>query len=106
MTANPIIWQPSADRVHATAMHRFMRAAGFEDYQSLYAWSVEDSPAFWSALCNFCDVAFDGEAEGRTAYPGEDRGQLSHREIGVVLDGDRDAGFRGDPPQTSRFRVP
>ena len=50
-------------------MHRFMRGAGFEDYESLYAWSVEDSPAFWRALCEFCDVDFDHEADTMLARP-------------------------------------
>jgi acetoacetyl-CoA synthetase len=53
------MWQPSPERLQATAMHRFMQAAGHEDYASLYRWSIEDSPAFWDALCAFCDVRFD-----------------------------------------------
>mgnify|MGYP001822052676 FL=1 len=59
MPQNPVMWQPSPERLQATAMHRFMQATGHEDYASLYRWSIEDSPAFWDALCAFCDVHFD-----------------------------------------------
>ena len=40
--------------------------------------------------------AVDREAEGRAVDPGQDRGQLAHGEIGVVLHGDLHAQvFRG-----------
>jgi len=62
MSRNPIIWTPSVERVQATAMSRFMAATGHADYASLYRWSVDNSPAFWEALCEFCDVSFDRNA--------------------------------------------
>jgi acetoacetyl-CoA synthetase len=58
MGDNPILWEPSAVRRESSAMYRFMRQQGFEDYDALYQWSVEDSPAFWEALCGFCDIRF------------------------------------------------
>ena len=70
MPENPVLWQPSKDRVQATSMHRFMQATGQDDYASLYAWSIDDSPAFWEALCEFCDVRFDKAAETTLARPG------------------------------------
>jgi acetoacetyl-CoA synthetase len=63
MASNPIIWSPGTDRVEASAMYRFMRQSGFDDYASLYQWSVDHSPAFWEAVCEFCDVVFDKEAD-------------------------------------------
>jgi len=39
-------------------MYRFMRNAGCKDYDALHAWSVNDPAAFWTALCEFCDVDF------------------------------------------------
>jgi len=63
MASNPIIWSPGTDRVEASAMYRFMRQSGFDDYASLYQWSVDHSPAFWEAICEFCDVVFDKEAD-------------------------------------------
>ena len=39
-------------------MYRFMCQAGYEDYATLFDWSVRDAPAFWEALCDFCGVRF------------------------------------------------
>jgi acetoacetyl-CoA synthetase len=39
-------------------MYRFMRQQQFDDYESLYQWSIDDSAAFWQALCAFCDIRF------------------------------------------------
>jgi acetoacetyl-CoA synthetase len=39
-------------------MYRFMRQQGFDDYEALYQWSIDDSAAFWDALCKFCDIHF------------------------------------------------
>jgi len=69
MPENPVLWQPGKDRVQATSMHRFMQGTGHEDYASLYAWSISDSPAFWEALCEFCDVRFDKAATTTLARP-------------------------------------
>ena len=69
MSVNPIIWKPAADRAQKTAMYRFMREAGCDDHASLYSWSVDDSPAFWRALCDFCDVDFDREADTTLRRP-------------------------------------
>ena len=69
MSENPIIWQPDEDRVRATAMFRFMREQGFENYDELFAWSIADLPAFWTAVCGFCDVRFDAPAKQVLARP-------------------------------------
>ena len=50
-------------------MGRFMQESGYDDYDSLYDWSVSDSPAFWRALCAFCHVDFSREAEDVLARP-------------------------------------
>ena len=69
MSHNPISWQPSDDRVRATAMYGFMQLAGCADYDSLYEWSISDSPGFWEALCEFCDVHFEREADSILSRP-------------------------------------
>ena len=69
MAPNPIIWQPSLERVRASAMQQFMEAAGHDSYDKLYAWSIGDSPAFWEALCAFCDVEFDAQPATVLARP-------------------------------------
>ena len=69
MSGNPIIWSPDEDRISASAMHRFMVQTGFEDYDSLYNWSVDDLPAFWETLTRFCDVRFSRKAEQTLLRP-------------------------------------
>ena len=43
-------------------MHRFMRQQGFDNYDSLYQWSIEHAPEFWEAVCKFCDIRFSKAA--------------------------------------------
>ena len=69
MSENPILWRPDADRVPATAMHRFMQQQGFDDYAALYRWSIEHSASFWEALCRFCAVRFDRPPEKTLTRP-------------------------------------
>ncbi|MDJ0812634.1 MAG: acetoacetate--CoA ligase [Woeseiaceae bacterium] len=59
MSENPILWHPDEASIKATAMSRFMREQGFDNYGDLHRWSIDDSPAFWQALVEFCDVRFD-----------------------------------------------
>jgi len=58
MGDNPILWEPSDEKRRSSAMYRFMQQQGFDDYDSLYRWSTDDSAAFWKALCEFCDIRF------------------------------------------------
>jgi len=69
MSDNPILWKPSNEQAQATAMYRFMRAQGFDRYADLYRWSIDESPAFWEALCEFCDVRFDKPADATLSRP-------------------------------------
>jgi len=69
MSENPILWKPSEERSKASAMYRFMREQGFDDYQSLYQWSVEQPAAFWEALCVFCDIRFARPAQVTLQHP-------------------------------------
>ena len=59
MSKNPVIWEPDSARIRASAMYRFMQQQGFDDYAGLHQWSIDESPAFWVALCDFCDIHFD-----------------------------------------------
>jgi acetoacetyl-CoA synthetase len=55
-----VMWRPSPERVAASRLARFMEEATparrFENFQSLYDWSVADPAAFWTALWEFCGV--------------------------------------------------
>ncbi|MDH3364343.1 MAG: acetoacetate--CoA ligase [Gammaproteobacteria bacterium] len=64
-----MIWSPDTKRVRDSAMYRFMQRAGFEDYESLYRWSVDDSPRFWEAACDFFDIRFDRKARQTLLRP-------------------------------------
>ena len=69
MAENPILWRPDEARIRASAMYRFMRAQGFNNYADLHRWSIDDSPGFWQALAEFCDVRLAGAAERVLARP-------------------------------------
>jgi acetoacetyl-CoA synthetase len=62
MTENPILWEPGEERRKGSAMYRFMREQGFDNYEDLYRWSIDSSPEFWQAVCDFCNVRFEKPA--------------------------------------------
>ena len=95
MGDNPILWTPGEDRRKASAMYRFMQQQGFENYDDLYRWSIDDSAAFWEALCKFCDIRFSRDATS-TIERRDDimhagwfaGGQLNYAEHLLRFDGD------------------
>ncbi len=98
MSENPILWSPGEKRSHASAMYRFMRDNGFDNYDDLYRWSIDESPAFWESLARFCDVRFDRMAECTLARPDDimdagwfDGGLLNFAEHLLRHSGDRPA---------------
>ncbi len=44
-------------------MHRFMSDRGFDDYDALHRWSIDEIADFWSALAGFCDVRFSRDPD-------------------------------------------
>ena len=69
MSVNPVIWEPDTRRIRASAMYRFMQQQGFDNYADMHQWSIDNSPAFWSALCEFCGIQFDQPARTILARP-------------------------------------
>ncbi len=63
------LWTPSAERVAATELARFMKLAGKADYAALHRWSVEQSAEFWNRVWDFCEVR--GEKGARTVVDAE-----------------------------------
>ena len=49
--------------MQSSAMFDFMRQSGFDDYDSLYRWSVEELEDFWRSVAAYCDVRFDRQAD-------------------------------------------
>jgi acetoacetyl-CoA synthetase len=56
------LWSPSAERIKATNMYRFMQQVNrshtknFTEYDSLYQWSIENLEAFWEELWQFAGI--------------------------------------------------
>jgi acetoacetyl-CoA synthetase len=64
-TAKPgrgeLLWEPSAENIDRATMTRYMRWLGergrsFEDYASLWQWSVDELEEFWASIWDFFDV--------------------------------------------------
>jgi acetoacetyl-CoA synthetase len=69
----PVLWTPSRERVERATLTRFARERGFDDYESVWRWSVDDLDGFWSAIVAFFDIRFDTPAErvlGSREMPG------------------------------------
>ena len=96
MSENPILWQPSDERVESTAMHRFMQKHGFDSYDDLYQWSIDASPSFWQSLCEFCDVHFSRPADVILARPDNimDAGWFAGSELNFAAHLLRESGQR------------
>jgi acetoacetyl-CoA synthetase len=69
MGDNPILWQPGSARRDASAMQRFIRQQGFDNYDDLYRWSIDRSAAFWEAVCDFCEIRFSRPADSTIERP-------------------------------------
>ena len=53
---------PTAEMAERTNLAEFMHRYGFDDYDTLHAWSVDHCDEFWKALWDFCDVVSMTEA--------------------------------------------
>jgi acetoacetyl-CoA synthetase len=51
-----LLWTPPAELVERAVMTRYMRERGFETYDDLWRWSVDDVEGFWASLWEFFGV--------------------------------------------------
>ena len=57
-----LLWKPSGDQVKQTNLYRFMNvvnekyAQDFNDYASLYKWSIDHIADFWETMWGFADI--------------------------------------------------
>ena len=57
-----MLWQPSRKHIEKSNLYRFMQMVNqryhqsFNDYDSLYRWSVANLPDFWSAMWDFSEI--------------------------------------------------
>ena len=62
MTAPPILWRPSAERIERAAITGYARwlertrGLDLPDYESLWEWSVADLEGFWASIWERFDV--------------------------------------------------
>jgi len=66
---NPVLWEPDTARIRESAMYQFMLKHQHDNYAGLHQWSIDESPAFWSAICEFCSIRFDRPADRILARP-------------------------------------
>ncbi len=58
------LWRPTQERIERAPITRFRswlaqhRGLVFDDYESLWRWSVSDLEAFWLAIADFAEVRF------------------------------------------------
>lgn len=70
-----ILWEASAARKADAQITKFLdwlaaKGQSFNDYMSLWQWSVDEPAAFWRAIWEFFDIIHDGEIiEVMTADP-------------------------------------
>jgi len=56
------LWTPSEERIKRTNMYRFMHfindkfRRNFNEYPSLYQWSIENIPDFWASMWEFAKI--------------------------------------------------
>jgi acetoacetyl-CoA synthetase len=56
------LWQPSEERIKSTNMYRFMNlinekyGQNFDEYESLYDWSIQNIPDFWATMWDFAEI--------------------------------------------------
>ncbi|MGV8938476.1 MAG: acetoacetate--CoA ligase [Allorhizobium sp.] len=110
------LWVPSEEFRKQTPLYAFMQwcAAGngrtFDDYDTFYAWSIEDRGAFWSAVWDYCGVkgtkglvalVEDGHMLDARFFP---EARLNFAENLLSKTGDGDAMiFRGEDKAADRW---
>jgi acetoacetyl-CoA synthetase len=63
MREGTLLWEPSDAAKERSALTSYMRGRGFESYEELWRWSVEDLDGFWGSLWEWFDVRAAGAPE-------------------------------------------
>ncbi len=77
MSASPILWKPSPERIAQTNLTTFMREVrgrwqvAVPDWRALYRWSIEQPEQFWQSVWEFGGVV--AETRGDTVLENPDR---------------------------------
>jgi acetoacetyl-CoA synthetase len=75
VSAPPVLWRPTEERIERSWLTRYARwlGRGSDSYDELWRWSVDDVDAFWRSIWDFFDVQADGSPErvlGARTMPG------------------------------------
>jgi acetoacetyl-CoA synthetase len=79
MAEPEVLWTPSQERIERATLTRYQawleetRGLRFDDYESLWRWSVTELEAFWESIVSFCDVRFAAAPRavlGSSSMPG------------------------------------
>jgi len=63
------LWKPSDERIKNANLTRFIRFVNEKEgrelstFDELYQWSIDDIPAFWAALWEFCEIKYSRSFE-------------------------------------------
>jgi acetoacetyl-CoA synthetase len=107
-----VLHRPSDAAVAAANLSRYMRSVGFDSYDELWRWSVDDLEGFWASVWDFFDVPgtrgetvlADRAMPGARWFPDA---ELNYVEQALRWDDDRPAVvFRSEcrPPETISHR--
>lgn len=62
MSASAPLWRPSTERIENAGITRYLRwlkserGLDFENYESLWQWSVTEIEAFWASIADYCGM--------------------------------------------------
>ena len=66
-----VLWSPPPDVRTTTEIGRFAERYGFDSFEALQRWSVDDLEGFWRAVGEFYDLGLDAaRVLGRREMPG------------------------------------
>ena len=71
MAENPVMWTPDRHQIESSAMYRFMRAQGFDSYDRLHRWSIDQMPRFWEAMAEFGKLELISPASETLVQPAD-----------------------------------
>ena len=91
MTAGDLLWSPPADAWSSSAIGRYATAVGFDSYDELWRWSVDDLAGFWASMWSwfaipgtYDDVVRHPEMPGTVWFPGA---RLNYAERALATSG-------------------
>jgi acetoacetyl-CoA synthetase len=82
-----LLWEPPRELREESAMCAFMRERGFDDYDALWKWSVDEPDEFWAALWDrfeikaskpYDQVMGEREMPGAEWFPGAELNYAEH----------------------------